>query len=146
MYRYSTRDVHCYLRLPKKCSGRCPCSKFFFYKTIKGLINLQQTVTKKKRIKFKQYKSVSLLFSFCKKKCTGRLAASLAFHAQNFGSVMEKNVAPKFTNRLSWTLHKLCKYKAFLSAKFSRICTESKDIYGKICIRENRYVCIFYPV
>ena len=26
-------------------------------------------------------------------------------------SATEKNVVPKFTNRLSWTLHKICKYK-----------------------------------
>ena len=40
-------------------------------------------------------------------------AASLALHAQNFGSALEKNVVPKFTNRLNWTLHKICKYKGF---------------------------------
>ena len=37
--------------------------------------------------------------------------ASLAFHAQNFASALEKNVVQKFTNRLSWTLHMICKYK-----------------------------------
>ena len=41
-------------------------------------------------------------------------AASLELHTQNFASAMEKNVVPKFTNRLSWTLHKLCKYQSFL--------------------------------
>ena len=46
----------------------------------------------------------------------------------------EKNVAPKFTNNFSWTLHKICKYKCFLRAKFPRIWTESKDTYTrKIC-------------
>ena len=41
-------------------------------------------------------------------------AASLALHAQIFASSAENNVVPKFTNRLSWTLHKLCRYKGFL--------------------------------
>ena len=41
-------------------------------------------------------------------------AASSALHAQNFASALEKNVVPKFTNRLSWALHKICKYKGFL--------------------------------
>ena len=41
-------------------------------------------------------------------------AASLAFHAQNFASALEKNVVQKFTNRLRWTLHMICKYKGFV--------------------------------
>ena len=44
----------------------------------------------------------------------GASAASLALHAQIFASAMEKNVVLKFTNRLSWTLHKICKYNGFL--------------------------------
>ena len=36
-------------------------------------------------------------------------AASLVLHAQNLASATEKNVAPKFTNRLSLTRHKVCK-------------------------------------
>ena len=40
--------------------------------------------------------------------------ASLVLHAQNFESALEKNVVPKFINRLSWTMHKICKYKGFL--------------------------------
>ena len=32
-------------------------------------------------------------------------AGSLALHAQNLASATEKNVVPKFTNRLSWTPH-----------------------------------------
>ena len=36
-------------------------------------------------------------------------AASLALHAQNFASATEKNIVPKFTNRLSLTRHKMCK-------------------------------------
>ena len=63
-------------------------------------------------------------------------AASLALHGQNFASATENNVVPKFTNKLSCTLHKICKYKAFLQAKFRHIWTESKDTYGKIHIRE----------
>ena len=31
-------------------------------------------------------------------------AASLVLHVQNFASATEKNVVPKFTNRLIWTL------------------------------------------
>ena len=56
---------------------------------------------------------------------------SLAFHEQKFASAAEKNFVPKFTDRISWTMYKICKYKVFLWAKFSRICTESKDITGK---------------
>ena len=41
-------------------------------------------------------------------------AASLALHAQNFPSALENNAVAKFTNRFSWTLHKICKYKGFL--------------------------------
>ena len=41
-------------------------------------------------------------------------AAILVLHAQNFASATEKNVAPKFNHRLSWTLPKICKYKGFL--------------------------------
>ena len=36
-------------------------------------------------------------------------AASLGLHAHNFAKAMEKNAVPKFTKRLTWTLHKLCK-------------------------------------
>ena len=62
-------------------------------------------------------------------------AASLALHAQNFASALEKNGAPKFTIRISWTLHKICKYKDFLLATFSNIWTESKHIYSYILPR-----------
>ena len=41
-------------------------------------------------------------------------AASLALYAQNFTSTTEKNVVPKFTNRISLTGHKICKCKGFL--------------------------------
>ena len=41
-------------------------------------------------------------------------AARLALSAQNFVSVLAKNVVPKFTNRLPCALHKICKYKGFL--------------------------------
>ena len=84
----------------------------------------------------------------CKKNALEDVsAASLALHApQHFARASEKNVVLKFTNRLSWTLHKICKYKGFLWVKFSHIWTESKDIYRKIRIRENPYICIFYPV
>ena len=72
--------------------------------------------------------------------------ASLAFHAQNFASALEKNVVQKFTNRLSWTLHMICKYKGFVQATFYNIRTQPKDIYTKLCIRENPYIPKFYPV
>ena len=41
-------------------------------------------------------------------------ALSLAPHAQNFTSAAKKNVLPKFNNRLSWTLHKIYKYKGII--------------------------------
>ena len=82
----------------------------------------------------------------CNKQCTTKgSAASSALQTQNFASALEKNVVPKFTNRLSWRLHKICKYKGFLWAKFSRIWTESRDIYGKVHIRKNLYIPIFLP-
>ena len=53
-------------------------------------------------------------------------AASVVLQAQNFKSATEKNVVPKFPLRLSWTLHKISKYKGFLCAKISR--TKFKNI------------------
>ena len=50
--------------------------------------------------------------------------ANFALHAQNFASATEKNIVPKFTNRLSRTLHKICKYKGSLRANFSGIWTK----------------------
>ena len=51
----------------------------------------------------------------CKKNALEDVsAASMALHAQNFASAMEKNVVPKFTNKLSFMLHKICKYRCFL--------------------------------
>ena len=51
----------------------------------------------------------------CKKNALEDVsAASLALHAQKFASATEKNVVPKFTNRISLTRHKICKYKGFL--------------------------------
>ena len=44
--------------------------------------------------------------------------ASLALHTQNFASATEKYDASKFTNRLNWTLRKVCKYKFSLSQIF----------------------------
>ena len=73
-------------------------------------------------------------------------AASLVLHAQYFSIAMKKNVVPKFTHKLSWKLHKICKYKVFLWAKFFNIWAESNDIYRKTQIRESLYICIFYPV
>ena len=57
-------------------------------------------------------------------------ATSLEIHAQNFPSATEKNVIPKFPNRRSWTLYKICKYKDFLWLSFPvyeqhpKTCTE----------------------
>ena len=45
----------------------------------------------------------------CKKN-----AKSFAFHAENFASATERIIITKFTNRLSLTRHKICKYKGFL--------------------------------
>ena len=51
----------------------------------------------------------------CKKNALEYVSAAiLVFHAQNFASATEKNVVPKFINRLSLTLHKTCKCKGFL--------------------------------
>ena len=68
---------------------------------------------------------------------------SLAFHEQKFASAAEKNFVPKFTDRTSWTMYKICKYKVFLWAKFSRICTESKDITGKYVSEKTRIFAYF---
>ena len=68
---------------------------------------------------------------------------SLAFHEQKFASAAEKNFVPKFTDRISWTMYKICKYKVFLWAKFSRICTESKDITGKYVSEKTRIYAYF---
>ena len=83
----------------------------------------------------------------CKKNPLEDVCAdSLPLHAQNFASATGKNVVPKFTNTLSWALHKMCKCKVFLWDKFSCIWTKCKNIYRKIHITENLYICIFYPV
>ena len=68
---------------------------------------------------------------------------SLAFHEQKFASAAEKNFVPKFTDRISWTMYKICKYKVFHWAKFSRICTESKDITGKYVSEKTRIFAYF---
>ena len=82
----------------------------------------------------------------CKKNALGDVSiSSLALYKQNFASARE-NIVPKFTNWLSWTLHKKCKCKGFIWVKFTHIWTESKDLHRKIRIRENLYICIFYPV
>ena len=57
-------------------------------------------------------------------------ATSLELHVQNFPSTTEKNVIPKFSNRHSWTLYKISKYKDFLWLRFPvydqhpKTCTE----------------------
>ena len=81
----------------------------------------------------------------CKKKCTGRCQCSkFSASCTKFCKwKMEKNAVPKFTNRRSWSLHKICKYKAFLRAKFSRIWTESKDMYGKYISEKTRIFAFF---
>ena len=64
----------------------------------------------------------------CKKKqkLEDVSAASLPLHAQNFACATEKNVVPKFTNRLSWTLFSL-----------SQIFLYKEKIQG--CKQENMY-------
>ena len=65
-------------------------------------------------------------------KWTGRCqCCKFGAHAQNFASATEKNVVPKFANRLSLTLNKICKYKDFLLAKFSRKWQNPKTYTGK---------------
>ena len=55
-----------------------------------------------------------------------------------------REFSTKFANRLCSTLHKLNKYKGFSYPKFSRIWTESKDIYREIYIRVNLYFGIYF--
>ena len=71
-------------------------------------------------------------------------AASLVLHAENFASATEKDV-PKFTHRLCWAQHNLCRYKGFQWTKFSRIWIESKDLRENT-FKENPYIRLFYPV
>ena len=80
----------------------------------------------------------------CKKNALEDVsAASLALHAQNFASATKTNVVHKFTNRLSLTRHKICKYKGFLWAKFSRIWAESNDYTGKYVSEKTRIFAYF---
>ena len=67
-------------------------------------------------------------------------AASLVLHAENFASATEKDV-PKFTHRLCWAQHNLCRYKGFQWTKFSRIWIES--IYEKIRLKKTRIFAYF---
>ena len=66
-------------------------------------------------------KMYTVTFSCKKNALEDFSAASLALQAQNFVIAMKKNVISKFTNRLSWALHEICKYKGFLYAKLSSI-------------------------
>ena len=53
-------------------------------------------------------------YFWLQEKCLEDVSAtSLVLHAQNFASAKEKNVAPKFTNRLGLTLHKYANIKVF---------------------------------
>ena len=70
-------------------------------------------------------------------------AASLALHAENFASATEKNVVPKFTNRLSWTLNKTCKYRGLLWAKSPRIWAESKT-YTRKYVSEKTLILAYF--
>ena len=81
----------------------------------------------------------------CKKKCTGRCRYSNVwrFFYIILASATEKNIVPKFTNRLTWTLHKICKYQGFLWAKCFRIWRESKNIYRKY-VPENTRVFAYF--
>ena len=64
--------------------------------------------------------TIPKMYTFgCKKNALEDVsAASLVLHAQNFASATEKNVVPKFTNRISSTRHKICKYKFFSEPNF----------------------------
>ena len=81
----------------------------------------------------------------CKKKCTGRCRYSNVwrFFYIILASATEKNIVPKSTNRLTWTLHKICKYQGFLWAKCFRIWRESKNIYRKY-VPENTRVFAYF--
>ena len=58
-------------------------------------------------------------------------ATSLELHAQNFPSATEKNIIPKFSNRHSSTLYKICKYKDFLWLRFPVYEQHPKTCTGK---------------
>ena len=65
-----------------------------------------------------------------------------ALHAQNFASALEKNVVPKFTNRLSWTLHNICKYTGFLWSTFPVYGQNLRTYTGKYVSEETRiFLC-----
>ena len=64
---------------------------------------------------------VLLLMAVRKNALEDVSASSLALHAQKLASTLKNNAARKFTNRLNWKMHRICKYKSFLWAKFSRI-------------------------
>ena len=58
-------------------------------------------------------------YFWLQEKCLDDVSAtSLVLHAQNFANAKEKNVAPKFTNRLSLTLHKYANIKVFSKPNF----------------------------
>ena len=84
----------------------------------------------------------------CKKNALENFsAANLALHAQNFASATEKNVVRKFTNRLGWMLHKICRFSIRFSV--SQIFPYLDIIQGGIqetIYQRNPHTCIFYPV
>ena len=69
--------------------------------------------------------------------------ASLVLHAQNFESALEKNVVPKFINRLSWTLHKICKYKVFSEPHFPTYGQNPRTYTGKYVSEKSRILPYF---
>ena len=59
-------------------------------------------------------------------------AANLVLHAQYLASATKKNVAPKLTHKLSWTLDKIGKYifsERNLSVYGQKI-TNSKEVFS----------------
>ena len=92
------------------------CRNLCSFRWLKSALNLLRSLFRKPT-----YESILLIsgsiffysFSLFVKKEFLKISvlhstASLVLITQNFASTLEKNVIPKFTNRLSWTLHKLC--------------------------------------
>ena len=62
MYRYTTRDIHCYLWLQEKMNWKMSLQQAFFFEAITRLKTYNRPEQKQKTKKTKQYKNFSLLF------------------------------------------------------------------------------------
>ena len=73
-------------------------------------------------------------------------AASLVFHAQEFASATEKNVVPNFTKESVQHCISYANTMVPSEQNFPVYVQRIQAHYAKIRVRENLYVCIFYPV